>query len=87
MKTTVLKWVIVGSVGYYLYSKYQEGKDDGKLAGFAINPETLVDSAMPWLNLHPAIKPMAGIAAKKFLNTVVGFEKDNAIETTYRRVK
>lgn len=86
MKSQSLKWVIAGSIGYFLYLKWKEGKDDGNIAGFAINPDILVDSALPWLNVHPMIKPFVSSAAKKFVSNVAGFEKSDAIEVKSRRI-
>jgi len=87
MNSNKIKWVIAGSIGIYLYLKWKEGKDDGQIAGFAINPSTLVDSAMPWLNINPLIKPFVGAVAKKFVGSVAGFEKSDAIEVKARRVR
>jgi hypothetical protein len=87
MKSNQIKWVIAGGIGLYLYLKWKEGKDDGQIAGFAINPSTLVDSALPWLNINPMIKPFVSAVAKNFVGSVAGFDKSDAIEVKGRRVR
>lgn len=87
MKSDHIKWIIAGSVVAYLFLKFREGKDDGQIAGLDFDTNKIVDSAMPWLNVNPAIKPMASMVAKKALGSIVGFKKNDAIEASFRRTK
>ena len=87
MRSDHLKWLVAGSVIAYLFFKFKEGKDDGQIAGIDFDTNKIVDSAMPWLNVNPTIKPIASQLAKKALGSIVGFKKDDAINAQFRRVK
>lgn len=83
IKSDHIKWVIAGGIGCYFFLKWKEGKDDGRLAGYAVNPSTLIDSAIPWLGINPIV----GHVGKKALEKIIGFDKTNAIDASYRRLK
>jgi hypothetical protein len=81
-----LKWALVIVAGGYIYLKWREGKDDGKIAGFEMNPDLMVDSIMPWLQINPVVKPLVHGATKSFLRNYSGHYKNGAIEAEYKRV-
>jgi len=81
-----LKWALVAVAGAYLYLKWREGRDDGQIAGFKINPDLVVDSVMPWLNINPVVKPLVHGASKSFLRNYSGYYKNDAIDAEYKRV-
>lgn len=87
MKSEHLKWVFVAAAAGYIYYRWREGKDDGKIAGFELNPDVVVDSVMPWLKINPMVKPLAGAAAKSFIRNFGGFDKADAIEVKYKRMR
>jgi len=71
----VWKYIALAALGMYVYQVAQ--KNGGKLAGNpeglgAINSDRIVDSILPWLNIHPMAKQVLGMGAKKFINGLNG---------------
>lgn len=87
LKSNHVAYIVAGSVVLYFYLKNREGKADGRLSGFKVNPSVLVDSALPWLNINGAIKPIVGAVAKRALAGIVGEAFDGEVITAkYRRL-
>lgn len=87
LKSNHMAYLVAGSVLLYFYMKNREGKADGKISGFAVNPSVLVDSALPWLNINGAFKPLVGFVAKKALSGMVGESFDGEVITAkYKRL-
>lgn len=70
----IYKYIALIAAGLYIYKVAQ--KNGGQLAGNpegirAINPK-IVDSILPWINIHPAAKMIIGTGAKKFIEGING---------------
>jgi hypothetical protein len=87
LKSGHIAYLVAGSVIIYFYLKNREGKADGKISGFKVNPHVLVDSALPWLNINGIYKPIIGTIAKSALSGIVGEAYDGeTIDAKYRRL-
>lgn len=85
-KETALKWSLVLGVGYYLYYKASKGDKESNLLGFeASNPEKIMDSVIPWLNVNDKAKPFVHSMGKRFLKNVIDKHKnEDIIDVEYR---
>lgn len=87
IKSQHVAYLVAGSVVLYFFLKNREGKADGKISGFRVNPEVLVDSALPWLKINGVLKPVVGFMAKKALSGMVGEDFQGPVITAkYRRL-
>lgn len=82
--------IAIGSFIFYLKkSKQEAGSLRGKIGPYKINPETVVDSALPWLNLSPFTHNLVKMGATQFLKGLVGedYSDNKSIDADYRRIK
>lgn len=87
LKSNHIAYIVAGSVILYFFVKNREGKADGKISGFKVNPHVLVDSALPWLNINGMFKPIVGTIAKAALSGMVGEAFDGeTIDAKFRRL-
>jgi hypothetical protein len=67
----ILKYLALGAVGIYLLRSFQKtgalGADVPGGGRLSINPDRLVDTAMPWINLPEPHRTMLRHGAKEFL--------------------
>lgn len=89
MKQNHLKWLVVGSIGAYLFYKVRHGEKETKLLGFnSPDSETIMNSVTPWLKVNPTVEPFVKSFGKKFLDNVLeNPEKErDVIDAEYRNV-
>jgi len=83
-------WLLLGlgALFFYFREKVKEqGSLKGKIGPWKINPNQVVDSVMPWINVHPLAKEAIKTASKSFLSGVVGEDFSDAIDAKYRRIQ
>lgn len=90
MKNNLL--LIAGITFLYFWLKDSRDKSGeatlkGKIGPYKVNPQKIVDSLMPWVNVHPIAKEAVKRATTKALEGVIGFDDSNVIDADYRRVK
>ena len=89
MKQEHLKWLVVGSIGAYLFYKVRKGEKENQLLGFkTADSDTIMDSVTPWLKVNPTIEPFVKSFGKSFLNRVLEDPKKEreVIDVEYRNL-
>lgn len=70
----ILRWVAFGAVGVYLLKTWKTEGSLGRVGPggtrLDVNTDRMVDSLMPWMNLHPIHKEVVREGAKQFLGTL-----------------
>jgi len=71
----IWKYIALGALGVYIYQMAK--KNGGTLAGNpygikTLNGDKIVDTIMPWLNIHPVAKHVIGLGAKQFIQGING---------------
>jgi len=71
----IYKYIALAALGVYIYKVAQNngGTLKGNPQGIGpLNTDRVVDTVMPWVNVHPVLKEVLRKGAKSFINGLNG---------------
>lgn len=80
MNSKIWLWIGIGSIGFYVISRYKEGTP---LSG---ESEKIIDSAMPWLGIrNPIVREVIKKAGNKFTQNMMGGHEE-VIDVEFKKI-